>query len=506
MSAAKKTNSADLIGVYAVPLPEVLGVRVLKDEKQKSMTQQLAENGVQKVDGLWVRKGGQTQPSAAAAALTAARMAAAEAIAVYAEGERINNFFAHALTFWKTEQPDWTNNAYDAIMHDWAKFDSQTPLSRSMIAAFRTFDVHQDRIDVGRLREQRMQREAEEDTRARIHLALMEGKVSWVCKCKGYDDDDGEGEGCRFDGPYDCCYPCDAFGPGNGRPGELNTNATPTSEQLQSARERAKTEEAEAKARIARERAEATANPRLHRIPCHGPFRKGTPPHYLHCLDGADSFRTAVRDDAMPAVLRTGIRWLADARYRVFLEGDRVYRWQTLAKAMAEQRVQVLEDDGGDDDEPRVLNLTSSDQTLLEHCKHDDKTDPSEDSVGGPEELRRLILDGDVETMPFPNLKALTVKTTSPSQIRAVAQKFREHYELMKHEHKHAQQLATLLAATVCAARPTDRVLAHVRAVLNGSVPPLDPRCGKTRRLNPFLPHNKFYELFVNYRTGVNRR
>jgi hypothetical protein len=76
---------------------------------------------------------------------------------------------------------------------------------------------------------------------------------------------------------------------------------------------------------------------------------------------------------------------------------------------------------------------------------------------------------------------------------------FREHYELMAHEQKHVEQLATLLAAVVCAARPSPRVLDYVRAVLKDVVPPLDPRCCKSRRYNVHVPYNTYYELFVNH-------
>jgi hypothetical protein len=491
MSNKKKTTFVKVSGAvasYYVPLHVVRGVEVAAADV-KTQSQKLVESGAwleTDAKGHAVWKHSVPSPAAVAAQMAAD---AEETPAAF----RLKAWLMDALKWIEcAEAPDWTGDTCTKLMDTWDSLLNDSQLAElgvdwkaySYILAF----AHQNRIDMRARLEKQRETQKQKEIKERIAADLVAGKLTWVCKCTPgeYNDTYLGGSTCSE------CWQNHFEKDDIEVDGDFRTLVL-TDERLAEEMKRRRDGEDKAPADHCHGEEEDPTG----KFRCIGSRSSAVPHQYRHGMDGDRSFGSMMGNKLLPPVIQKGARWLADARARVFEEGDKLYRWQLIVRAMSSYDTKIVQDQMGEKVDERGSEYHIRHYSAVTEKNVQWKAcDPCEQSVSGPEDVTRLILSGDVYTMPLSELKALELTAISASQIFAVAQKFREHHELMVHEHAHATQLMVLLAAILIAARPSERVKSAVSDVLYHSVPPLDPRCDRTRYHKRYWAYNRFYELF----------
>lgn len=485
------------VACHDKPLHETLD-RKVESAAAKSVTQMLADKGV------WVKKDADTGkfvaarvavPAAAAASVGAA---AAVRTDVPSIGPAAVQWLARSIAWLEEEAPDWKQ--LDALDVEWSKLiDSDVNVKGLDLSIYNGTSGHvmrQWRINPKKRREEEDAKQRKAQIAARIERDRLDGKATWHCEC----DEDREG----YDGLYDyvppyTCKGCDMYARRDvdvTEDDEGFKTVVMTEEQKQIADENAQYAAEMAKRDAVDDEAKHDAAP----LPfaCVGKTSPAVPARYRTALDGVLSLERLTT--LVHPLLVNAVRWLAEARQRVFFEAEQVFRWQCVAAEMEDEDTNIISDDCA-----MVMHTQSSPKLLIQYSREakfasgtdrDYQVDRSEDNTYGPEYAQEIIIRGGIHALSLYELRNLKLKSVSPSQMYAVGHKFREHYGLMEHEHMHVCQLAKFTAAVLCAGRPTDAMRTFVARVLSDSIPPKDPYCGHIRRGTLYEPHNRYYLRF----------
>lgn len=394
---------------------------------------------------------------------------------------QVREWLGRAFTWLQADAPDWAE--LEVLNREWSRFNVKPELYDSIC-----YNASQARVNLTQLRKRTAAKERESAIAARIKADRANGKATWRCKCVPAEDD--------WD-PLPCmgCLTFERAGVDV----KVDKDGFRTVVMSEAQAKEAKRDDDEDKAAMALDsKEEEEAADEIKPFAFVDRWSSPTiPKHYLTALDGEIYLKRLLAHQYMPPVLVNGVRWLADVRHRVFSEGDQMFRWQCAAEAIKDPRTHVVTDNDSNVVFSSIRGVGRL-ETFGRQDRHDYQDDRSDANTRGPPAAQRVILGGELECMNAYELHQLVFDSVSPSQIYAVGHNFREHYELMKHEHAHAWELLGFLASVLCACESGPNVRHFMSRVLCDSIPPLDPRSGASS--NPYVL------LFVSERSSLSSR